>query len=297
MVNIVYSVKDVDMKRIVKITIEDEAYPEKLRQIKRPPRQLYCIGNTGLLKEEGVAVVGARRCSFYGYRAACEIGKRIADGGLTLISGMAAGIDAGSHKGCLEAGGRTIAVLGTGIDICYPKSNADLYERIASEGLVVSEYGPGDRTGPWAFPERNRIISGLSECVIVVEGTRKSGSMITANFALEQGKDVYAVPGNIDQANAEGVNMLIRDGAMPIISFDDLPEILGIGESRAFRNMMENASEEEKQIIRYVKSNPGSESESISFSLLMEKEKVSALLRGLEMKGYIKRSGKEWFPM
>ena len=250
------------MNKIEIVTINDEIYPDHLKQIKRPPQKLYCIGNMELLREPGVAIVGTRRCSPYGRWAAYEIGKEIASCGVSVISGMAEGIDSRGHLGCLDANGNTIAVLGTGIDICFPRSNKQLYERIASEGLIISEYGPGDNTGSWAFPERNRIISGLSKSVVVVEGTLKSGSMITANLALEQSREVFAVPGNINHPNAAGVNTLIRDGAMPIISIDEIPEILHIGESRSFKRIIDKCSEDEALIMRYISKNPGTDMET-----------------------------------
>ena len=277
------------MKNVLTINIDDDLYPDHLKQIKKPPLKLYCIGDLDLLKEQGVAVVGTRRCSSYGRWASYEIGKQIASCGVTVISGMAEGVDSGGHRGCLDAKGKTIAVLGTGIDICFPKSNKQLYERIASEGLIVSEYAPGDNTGAWAFPERNRIIAGLSKCVVVVEGTKKSGSMITANLALEQSREVFAVPGNINQPNAAGVNMLIRDGAMPITSIDELPEILHIGESKSFKKILDRCSDDEKKVMRFVTKNPGSDIETVAFKLLLEMNEVSALVTALELKGYIKR--------
>ena len=219
------------MKKIIEISIDDERYPDQLKSIKQPPKKLYCIGNISLLKRHCIAVVGTRRCTSYGSWAAYEIGKAIAGCGVTVVSGMATGIDSRAHQGCLDVNGTTIAVLGTSIDVCYPRSNRQLYERIAEEGLIVSEYAPGDKTGPWSFPARNRIISGLSKSVVVVEGALKSGSMITANYALEQARDVYAVPGNISNPAAEGVNMLINDGATPITSIEWVAETLGITKS------------------------------------------------------------------
>ena len=161
-----------------------------------------------------------------------------------VISGMAEGIDSRGHYGCIDADGRTIAVLGTCIDVCFPRSNQTLYDRLARDHLIISEYAPGETTGNWSFPRRNRIIAGLSKAVVVVEGTLKSGSMITANIALEQGRPVFAVPGNIDQPNSLGVNYLIRDGAIPITSIDEIPEILGIGGSKKYEMIIASCTEE-----------------------------------------------------
>ena len=270
---------------IKEIYADSPEYPRHLRDIPRAPKKLYCIGNTELMREPGIAIVGTRRCSSYGSRLAYEAGKMIASCFVTVVSGMAEGIDARAHLGCLDAGGSTIAVLGTGIDVCYPPSNRDLYRRIAEKGLIVSEYGPGDRTGPWAFPERNRIISGLSNAVIVVEGALKSGSMITANIALEQGRDVFAVPGNIYSANSEGVNRLIRDGAMPITSVEEIPELLGIYNMKR----RSSCSEEELLMLKLISERPGADERTLALCMAADISEVTRLAGILEEKKLLRR--------
>ncbi len=277
--------------KIIQLSIDDNRYPKHLRKIKRPPQSLYLIGNIDLLKEPGIAVVGTRRCTSYGRWAAYEIGREIASCGVTVVSGMAYGIDSRGHLGCLDAGGNTIAVLGTPIDRIYPKSNTELYKRIAEQGLIVSEYGPGEETGSWSFPERNRIISGLSSKVVVVEGHLKSGSMITAGLALEQNRDVFAVPGNINNMNAIGTNMLIRDGAIPITSIEEVPEILSIGVKRSFLKVLSSCSEDEQKILMYIKVDGGADIEKVALKLRMDIRNVSALVSALELKGHIYRDG------
>ena len=280
---------------IIKISIQDDAYPSHLKNIKNPPLNLYCIGNIKLLKTPGVAVVGTRRCSSYGKWAAYEIGKRIASCGVTVISGMADGIDTRSHLGCLDVNGNTIAVLGTCITTCYPKTNRALYEKIAKHGLLVSEYGFEDKTGKWSFPQRNRIISGLSKSVVIVEGGLKSGSMITANFALEQSRDVYAVPGNINQPNSIGVNTLIKDGAMPIVSFDDLCETLNISDNKRLLRIFNKCSEEEKLVLQLIHNEPGISNDLIKFRLSEKTSDVNMLITTLFVKGFIRIDGEHLY--
>ena len=212
---------------------ESDDYPEKLRLIADPPLVLHCKGNIELLYSPATAVVGTRRCSPYGRWAAHEIARRVAMCGITIVSGMAEGIDSSGHLAALECGGNTVAVLGTGIDVCFPRSNAKLFAGIKEKGLVVSEYSMGEGGAPWHFPQRNRIISGLSEKCIMVEGALRSGSLITAGYAAEQGKDLFAVPGNINQPNSIGANSLIMDGACPILSVEKVCETLGY----SFRNL------------------------------------------------------------
>ena len=193
---------------------QDEDYPDALRQIHAPPQLLYVRGALPDPKKKSVAIVGARACSAYGKAEAVRFARELAAHGVQIISGMAAGIDAWAHHGALEAGGATFAVLGTGVDICYPASSRRIYERMPREGGgILSEFSPGDAGEPWHFPVRNRIISGLADLVLVVEARRKSGSLITADLALEQGRTVFAVPGRNADRTSEGCNYLIAQGA------------------------------------------------------------------------------------
>lgn len=212
------------------ITINDSAYPQALRQTADPPVVLYLRGK--LVKSSlCVAVVGSRRATPYGQEMARRLSQELARHGVTVVSGMARGIDSKAHLGSLEAGGRTVAVLGCGVDIVYPPENNELMERIIKSGTVISEYPPGTAPIPFNFPARNRIISGLSQGVVIVEASEKSGSLITADFALEQGRDVFAVPGNINSGNSKGTNRLIREGAKIITGAGDILEELKIDHS------------------------------------------------------------------
>ncbi|MCR5144014.1 MAG: DNA-processing protein DprA [Lachnospiraceae bacterium] len=200
------------------VTIEDEEYPRNLLNVYDCPYGLYFLGNLPGEYDDMVAMVGARTCSSYGKLMAEEIASELAANGFVVVSGMAKGIDSASHWGCLNSGGRTIAVLGCGVDICYPAVNRNLYRRIIDNGCVISEFHHGSQPLPCQFPSRNRIISGMSNQLVVVEARKKSGSLITADFALEQGKDIYAVSGRITDSMSEGCNRLIDQGANIILS-------------------------------------------------------------------------------
>ena len=209
------------------LTPEDVAYPERLREIYDPPAVLWIRGDAGLLARPGIAVVGTRQPSPYGAGMAELLSRDLANRRLTILSGMARGVDTAAHKGALEAGGKTVAVWGTGIDVVYPKENKQLAERIvASGGTIVSEYPLGTFPAPQNFPVRNRILSGMSVGVLVIEAAEYSGTRITARCAMEQNRDVYAVPGNVTNKNAWGPNTLIKQGAKLTATWEDVWEDL-----------------------------------------------------------------------
>ncbi len=216
------------------VTIQDAGYPLALKYIADPPVVLYVRGK---LEADAlcVAVVGSRKASFYGLDIARKLSRELAAHGVTVVSGMARGVDAKSHWGALEGGGKTVAVLGCGVDIIYPPENRELMNRIYGSGSVISEYLPGTEPMPYHFPARNRIISGMSQGVVIVEANEKSGSLITADFALEQGRDVFAVPGNINSVNSTGTNRLIREGAKIIANTGDILEELKIEPHEDFK--------------------------------------------------------------
>lgn len=189
------------------------SYPEKLLYIDNPPQKLYVLGDVPKSDKKSVAIVGARVCSNYGRQIAYEYAGILAKEGVQIISGMAMGIDTAAHQGAIVAGGNTYAVLGSGVDVCYPSSNRDLYEKIKLQGGIISEFENNSKPLAWHFPLRNRIISGLADVIIVVEAREKSGSLITADLALEQGKDVFAVPGRVGDELSAGCNRLISEGA------------------------------------------------------------------------------------
>ena len=276
------------------MTMESPEYPEHLKSIPDAPEKLYYSGDIGLIEHPLIAIVGTRRCSPYGRWAAEKISEKIARCGVSVVSGMASGIDTAAHRGCIKGGMPTIAVLGTGVDICFPASNRQLYERIAAEGLLISEYPPGEGGRPAYFPQRNRIISGLSKSVIVVEGAPRSGSMITARLALEQGRDVFAVPGNIDQPNSLGVNKLIADGAYPILELESVCEVLGIGVTEK-QKIIRTLSEEEIMLLGFISEQPGVTIEYAAFKTGFDYLTASTLASGLELKGLVSLRGQRVF--
>jgi DNA processing protein len=205
-------------------------FPKCLRELHDPPPGLFLRGSAEpqLLSEPSVAIVGARSCSSYGSQVARMLGRELAAAGLVVVSGMARGVDGEAHRGALEAGGSTVAVLGCGVDRDYPAAHAHLARGICDTGLVVSEYAPGVEPAPWRFPARNRIIAGLCRATVIVEARERSGALITADFALEAGREVFVVPGEITSTLSAGTNALLRVGAAPLTSPTDVLEVLGI---------------------------------------------------------------------
>lgn len=208
----------------------DAAYPPLLAAIHDPPPCLWLRGggDPGRLSAPAVAIVGARACSAYGRSVSRLLGRELAVAGVVVVSGMARGIDAEAHRGALEGGGVTVAVLGCGIDRDYPAAHGELARRICEQGLIVSEYAEGVEPAPWRFPARNRIIAGLCAATVVVEARERSGALITADFALEDGREVMAVPGEITSALSAGTNALLRLGATPVTSAADVLETFGL---------------------------------------------------------------------
>ena len=208
------------------VSFFSDRYPERLKNINDPPVGLFFCGTLPESLNPAVAVVGSRECSNYGREMAISISKGIARVGIDVVSGMAAGVDGYAHRGALNGGGRTFAVLGCGVDVCYPAVNRDIYTRIPENGGILSEYYPGSQPMSFCFPKRNRIISGLSDAVLVVEARERSGSWITVDAGLEQGKDIYAVPGRAGDRLSKGCNNLIKNGAKIVTCAEDIIEEL-----------------------------------------------------------------------
>jgi DNA processing protein len=204
------------------------AYPPLLRHIKKPPDPLFYAGDLSVLSKSCVAVVGSRRATEYGRWAAYNLARKLSERGVVVVSGMAEGIDSFAHRGALEGPTPTVAVMGNGLDVCFPAMNEALRGRIAERGLLLSEYEDGVHGTRFTFPARNRLISGLCIATVVVEAGLSSGSLITAEHAAAQGRSVYAVPGNINRKLSVGCNRLIKDGAIPLVFFDDILDDLGL---------------------------------------------------------------------
>lgn len=261
-------------------------FPERLRAIFDPPPALYLrgAGEPELLAARAVAVVGARACSPYGAQVARTLGRELAGVGLVVVSGLARGVDGEAHRGALEAGGLTVAVLGCGIDRDYPASNAQLSRRIEERGLVVSEYEPGVEPAPWRFPARNRIIAGLSEAVAVVEARERSGALITADFALDEGREVFAVPGEITAALSAGTNALLKLGAAPLTSAQDVLDALGF--ERPEPEASADVSPVAAQVLELVREAPCGADELTARGTL-DAGAVSVALTELELAGLV----------
>jgi len=239
-------------KGIRLISKEDREYPKRFRKMEQSPYLFYVIGS--LPKEEvpSVAIIGARECSGYGEMRAEAFAERLAGAGVSIVSGMARGIDGISQNAAAAAGGSTYAVLGCGVDICYPASNKKLYEKLKESGGIISPYLPGTMPQKMLFPYRNQLVAGLSDAVLVIEARQKSGTWITVDRALEQGKDIYAVPGRLTDRLSDGCNLLIRQGAGIALSPDDILAELKMLENRKKKNNMDCNKGEEQGLLKWL---------------------------------------------
>jgi len=293
--------EDVDLDRVwdriekqgIKIlTWQDEAYPQRLKEIDQPPPVLYVRGE--YLQDDiiAVAIVGTRRISSYGRQITEELSSFLAANGLTVVSGLARGVDAVAHQSALKAGGRTIGVLGSGVDKIYPPEHRMLAEHMMEQGAILSDYAPGTPPDASNFPPRNRIISGLSLAVVVVEAGETSGALITAEFAAEQGREVFAVPGSILAPQSKGSNRLIQKGALPFLGVNDLMQALDIariGQQNVARKIVP-ADDIEEKLLNLLDHEPLHVDEIRNRSD-MPIEKVTAALALMELKGMVRQVG------
>jgi DNA processing protein len=274
------------------VTIADDQYPQGLRSVPQAPPVLYMKGQ--ILEEDqfAIAVVGTRRKTSYGKQVAEELAQFLAANGITVISGLARGIDTIAHQGALDAGGRTIAVMGCGLDITYPPENRQLSQEIIQHGALVSEFFPGTQPEAVNFPPRNRIISGLARAVVVVEADERSGALITAKFAIEQSRDVFAVPGSIYAPRSRGTNRLISDGAIPLLDFKDLLLVLNLEQTADFRYVQQllPGDETELLLLETMRDEPLHIDEIQNITGLAA-DKVSAALTMMELKGFVRKTG------
>lgn len=290
--------EETSLQKIRQIREDEPEYPEKLHNYPRMPKELYVLGTLPEQQKPSIAIVGARMCSVYGRIQAFRYAKYLSEAGVQVISGLASGIDAEGHKGALEGGTATYAVMGNGVDICYPSGNRRLYERILrSKGGILSEYPPGTHAQSYHFPIRNRIISALADVVLVVEAKEKSGSLITARYAMEQGKSVYAVPGPVNESLSSGCHKLIYDGAGIAYSPEILLSEWGIG-------VRELQKEKEKKKItlaselKLVYSGLGLRPKTVD-DLVRETgllpEKIRSGLLELELMGVVRETGRNYY--
>lgn len=290
-----------EKENIKVITILDSDYPKRLKNIYDKPYVLY--GKGSLLEEDSLAIgiVGSRKATSYGKWACEKFSKELVNMGVTILSGLALGIDTVAHKTAIREGGRTIGILGNGIDVIYPKTNKNLYDEVASNGMVLTEFPFKTQPMAYNFPRRNRIISGLSLGIVVIEAKEKSGSLITAHLALEQGKDVFALPGNINSLYSRGTNKLIKDGARPLLEIEDIVEEikelqLKISRDKGNKIDYSNLSDIEIKIVEIMKEGP-LHSDLISYKTGLDISTVISVITILELKGIIKELNSRVFTL
>lgn len=279
--------EDIEKRGIKIITIEDEAYPENLKEIYNPPFIIYAKGKIESLNEDSIAIVGSRKGTDYGKRATFEIAKELSQSGITIISGLALGLDTEAHKGALEGGGRTVAVLANGLDTIYPATNKGLANKIIENGCIISEQPLGMPPLKQNFPARNRIISGLSLGVFITESGEHSGTLHTASFALEQNRQIYALPGPIYNPLSVGPNNLIKNGAKPVSKVEDILEDFGIKKKNID---IKPVGEDEEMIFEILKNESLHIDEIIKISN-REPEEISRIISMMEIKGKVKHLG------
>ncbi len=277
--------KDI-LERIQRMTPGQPVYPAILKEINNYPKELYYIGDPQMLSEKCISIVGSRKTSQYGRSTAHDFGNKLAARGAVVVSGMAVGIDTCAHEGALAANGKTAAVLACGLDICYPRQNQELKRQIECRGILLSEYPPGTWPQRFSFPQRNRIISGLSPLTVVIQAGNQSGALITAELAGDQGRDVAVVPGNIDSEYNLGSNKLIREGAIVITGAQDLLDEAGLftlDNDESVRLL----SPQERQIYELLAGHGELSVDQLAFYMNKPVKEVGSLTVVMEMKGIV----------
>lgn len=287
----------------------DPDYPSKFAVMKHPPDELYVIGELPRTDRPAVAIVGARLCDLYGRRTAQAFGRILAANGIQIISGMAAGVDGIAQRGAILGGGKTFAVLGCGVDICYPSSNRDLYRDLIEKGGIISSFPPGAAPLNWHFPARNELIAAFADVILVVEARKHSGSLITARLGLDMGKDIFAVPGRVGDELSDGCNELIADGAyiasspqkildyfqsaLDTVPLDASTDTLAIKKRRTARMVMASdvLSKEAKIVFCYLKDSEALNSDELVRASGLDVSEVSAALAELVLAGYAAQDG------
>jgi DNA processing protein len=279
---------EIEKKGIDILTLDDDLYPKRLREINNPPPVIYLKGEYIPTDEWAIAIVGTRKASSYGKQITHELAQFLASHDITVVSGMARGVDAVAHEAAMTAKGRTIAVLGCGVDVVYPPEHRALAQKIEDQGVLMSDFYPGTPPESVNFPPRNRIISGLSLATIVIEAGQKSGALITAEYAAEQGRDVYALPGPIYAQQSKGTNQLIATGAIPLLDYNQLLDHLNIRQDAIFdkpRALVPENENEEK--ILQILNNDACMIDEIMQKTNLPVHVISATLSMMELKGFI----------
>lgn len=284
---------ELQKKKINILTLSDSHYPSLLKEIDFPPLVLFYQGLLPKTEKPWVGIVGSRLCSSRGKNLAKELSLELSKRGFIIVSGLARGIDTFAHLGALEGKGKTVAVLGCGLDVEYPPENKSLKKRIAEEGLVLTEFLPGTEPLAYNFPQRNRIIAGLSKAVIVVEARLKSGALITAHLAADYGREVMAFPGNPENPYARGCNQLIKEGAFLVESLEEVLEVLGFAEETTQENVFFDLSEDEEEIVKLLEAGVQQTDEIIRTC----GQKALSLLTLLEVKGVVSRQAGQIFSL
>lgn len=286
------------MPQVINLKSSDKDYPELLNKIYDPPKELFVKGDVRVLCGKCIAVVGTRSATSYGKQIARRFSSELARSGFTIVSGLAEGIDTEAHAGALEAKGKTIAVFGCGIDKIFPAENVALAEEIQKNGALVSEYKPGTPAAQWTFPRRNRIISGLSLGVVMVEGHYDSGAMITAKLALDEGREVFAVPGNVELDQTKGPHWLIKQGAKLAESVDDILEEFGMKSGNVLNRKngidLSGLNADEAKVASVI-SGQSMHIDEISLKCGMGTAETLCVLSMLEIKGLVKQSPGKYF--
>ncbi len=284
-----------EKKKINLVLYGGKNYPNRIRQIPDPPFQLYYKGHLPCEDYYSAGLIGARECTQYGKIIAHRLGKQLGEKKIAVISGMAKGIDGVGQWACMEAGGESFAILGNGVDICYPKENEVLFKRLIQNGGLISEYAPGTQPRPCLFPPRNRIISAFSDVLIVVEAKEKSGTLITVEMALEQGKDVFVIPGRITDGISVGCNRLIKEGAGIIVSIEEfISEFFGIKEEQPL-NIKKELTKAETIVYEKIDYYPICCDCIFEDMLEYSKEEIFTILLQLQLKGYIRNISGNWY--
>lgn len=283
--------------KIQYVTYMEETYPTRLQSFKNKPVGLFMKGKLPADEAPTVAIVGARNCTLYGKETAEFLAGKLAGAGISVISGLALGVDSAAHRGCLAAGGETYAVLGCGVNVCYPRENIHLFRDVEEHGGIISEFLPGTMPIPMNFPMRNRIISGLADAVIITEAREKSGSLITGDLALEQGKEVFAVPGRMGDPLSAGCNRLIQAGASLCLGVEDVIEFFGMKYRKPleeYKISEKRLAKKEKLVYSFLDSRPKSLEELVAFCQISVPEAMESLME-LEMKGLIRCEGNQYY--
>ena len=283
-----------EVENIRKITLQDKNYPAILKEIHNPPKELYIKGEIINQDKVAIGVVGTRKYTQYGKQACLDIAGKLARLGITIVSGLAKGIDTWAHQAALEQGGRTIAVLGSGLDkkSFYPSSNYSLSEKICQQGAMISEYPPGTRGTQFTFPQRNRIISGLSLGVVVIEAPEESGALITAALALEQNREVFAIPGSIYEKNTQGTNQLIKMGAKLVTDVEDILDELNLSHLLTIEKKKIKPKNKEEEIILSILSAQPIHIDEIIKNSELPASTVNSVLMILELKKAVRNLGR-----